>query len=342
MRTLSQVIIPCSFCLLVGCSGEDENTVSIDTTPLIIESTPVPVVVTPISSYCPVGELPTLDFTVINFQQVAVVEPITSGFAILEGPVWYDGALRMSHIGGASSDGSPSVSDLVEWRDGQISVVQSGYGSNGLMLDGNGELLAARQKDGTITRVATGEILAGHYNGVRFSSPNDLIISSVGDIYFSDPDWQSPKPNPQEAERVYHINTDSNVTTFGSQITKPNGVMLSFDEVFLYVGGANGLYKFNVNVDGSIVDDGARIQAASIYSDVDGMSKDCAGNIYIVAQNKIFVLEAETDRVITSYYIEGATNIAFGGVDNKTIYVTTLGDQPKLYSAIVNIPGFPF
>jgi gluconolactonase len=289
-----------------------------------------------------VGELPTLDFAAINFQQVAVVEPITSGFAILEGPVWYDGALRMSHIGGASSDGSPSVSDLVEWRDGQISVVESDYGSNGLMLDGNGELLAARQKDGTVTRVATGEILAGNYNGARFNSPNDLIVSNLGDIYFSDPDWQSPNPNPQDAERVYHINTDGNVTAFGSQITKPNGVMLSFDEAFLYVGGTNGLYKFNVNADGSIVGDGTRIQAGRIYSGVDGMSKDCAGNIYVVAQNTVFILEAETDNVLASYYLDGVTNVAFGGADGKAIFATTLGSQPKLHSATVNIPGFPF
>ena len=273
---------------------------------------------------------------------MAVVEPITPGFAILEGPVWYDGALRMSHIGSTSSDGSPSVSDLVEWRDGQISVVQSNFGSNGLTLDRNGDLLAARQIDGTVTRVETGEILAGHYNGVRFNSPNDLIVSSSGDVYFSDPDWQSPNPNPQNAERAYHIHTDGNVTTFGPQITKPNGVMLSFDEEFLYVGGSNGLYKFSVNADRSIIDGGIRIQSNRIPSDVDGMSKDCAGNIYVVAQSNVFILEAQTDNVLASYYIEGLTNIAFGGVDGKTLYATTLGSQPKLHSATVNISGFPF
>jgi len=205
-----------------------------------------------------------------------------------------------------------------------------------------GKYLWWNQVTEAITRVATGDILAGNYNGARFNSPNDLIVSSLGDIYFSDPDWQSPNPNPQDAERAYHINTDGNVTAFGSQITKPNGVMLSFDEAFLYVGGTNGLYKFNVNADGSIVDDGIRIQAGRIYSDVDGMSKDCAGNIYVVAQNTVFILEAETDNVLTSYYLEGVTNVAFGGADGKTIFATTLGGQPKLHSAPVNIPGFPF
>ena len=72
------------------------------------------------------------------------------------------------------------------------------------------------------------------------------------------------------------------------------------------------------------------------------MSKDCAGNIYVVAQNIVFILEAETDNVLVSYYIEGVTNVAFGGADGKTIFATTLGSQPKLHSTTVNIPGFPF
>ena len=46
--------------------------------------------------------------------------------------------------------------------------------------------------------------------------------------------------------------------------------------------------------------------------------------------------------IIDRYYLEGVTNVAFGGADSKTIFATTLGGQPKLHSAPVNIPGFPF
>jgi len=63
-------------------------------------------------------------------------------------------------------------------------------GTNGLAFDGEGRLLACRRG----RQVADGrrrpvDVLADRYEGHRFNSPNDLVVASDGDIYFTDPPY---------------------------------------------------------------------------------------------------------------------------------------------------------
>ena len=52
------------------------------------------------------------------------------------------------------------------------------------------------------------------------------------------------------------------------------------------------------------------------------------------------VLDRELRRV-GALSAPGATNVAFGGEDRRTLFVTTLGDARGLYSARLNVPGLP-
>lgn len=291
------------------------------------------------SKYCPKGFSTKINAANIEFKKVLEIDPLTPEFGILEGPVWVDGGLMMSNIG-VAVDTNPNPADLVLLKGGQFSVVKQAYGGNGMTFDAAGNVIIARHLDGTITNLTTGQILASSYNGARFNSPNDVVVSSLGDIYFTDPDWQAPAVRPQAAERVYHVDKAGVVTPFGSVITKPNGVMLSLDEKTLYVGGTNGLYKFAVNEDGSVVD--AVNPVVIIKSGVDGMSKDCAGNLYVTTDDKVLILSTKREVLIGGYSVPGVTNVAFGGKDGKTLFATTLGARPQVFSAKVTIPGFPF
>ena len=280
------------------------------------------------------------DFTKIKFSKVLEIEPLTPGFAVLEGPVWVGDALWVTHIG-TPSDNKPNPSDIMAYRNGKLRVEKKSYGANGMSFDGNGQLVAARHFDGTITRVKDGKILAAKYNNKRFNSPNDLVISSAGDIYFSDPDWQNPKPT-QNQELMYHVSKKGEVVSFGSIMEKPNGLMLSQDETTLYTGAKNGLFKYAINPDGSVKDAPQQIAKQKIPAWVDGMSRDCAGNIYVTAEGKVHVLAAKTDKVLASYEVPNATNIAFGGKKHTTLFVTTLGEKPSLWQAEGTIPGLPY
>ncbi len=289
--------------------------------------------------YCPSTYEKTLSASAIRFEQVLEVEPLTPGFAILEGPIWADGALMMSHIG--YNDGnSTNPSDLVVLRGGMLEVLRQGYGSNGLSFDEAGRVVAARHADGSITRLDDGKVLAASYNNLRFNSPNDLVFSTRGDLYFTDPDWQNPAPT-QSAERAYHVNRDGVVSAFASEVEKPNGVILSLDERHIYVGGRNGLFKYALTEQGTVLGAAEKIAGNALMS-VDGLSIDCAGNLYVTASGKVVIINALTDQIETSIDLPQVTNLAFGGADGKTLFATTLGDKPKVFAAPVTIPGLPY
>lgn len=279
----------------------------------------------------------------LTFSKVAETSPKTKQWGILEGPLWVDGALLMSNVG-LPIDSSPNPADLVMLKDGEIVVVKENYGSNGLSLDHEGYVIAPRHKDGTITRVTNGQVLASQYQGSRFNSPNDVVVSSKGTVFFSDPDWQNPEPT-QEDERLYQVTLKGEITAFGGAIDKPNGVMLAHDEQTLYAGGTNGLFKFAFDSNGNIIDQAQAVPV--VEGGVDGMSRDCAGNIYITHHKQVLVLERDTDKVINTFDfdvegVDGVTNVAFGGLDGKTIFVTTMGSKPSLFSAQSTIAGLPY
>src|SRR3954454_19889049 len=73
--------------------------------------------------------------------------------------------------------------------DGTVSVVRKAAGTNGLLWDARGRLLACEPEQRRVTRTeADGKItvLAERFNGMRFTEPNDLSVDAKGRIYFSD------------------------------------------------------------------------------------------------------------------------------------------------------------
>lgn len=307
------------------------------------------------ASLCPSGsETLTLDLSGAAPVAVAGVPPAdgySPGFSILEGPVWIDGALLLSQI---STNGQPPASRILKLTPGsEVQVFLDDAGTNGLSVDGAGQLFGAVHKDGSISRFDLSNpgtppvVVAAGYLGTRFDSPNDLAIRSDGNIYLSDPDWQSPKPPPQSAERAYRVSPGGDVTIIGEYtengstqtVQKPNGVTLSRDESALFLGGAGGLFKLPVAADGS-VGVGARVQA--INGGVDGLGKDCAGNLYVATGQSVVVLDPGGAEIGTLPFDLQVTNVAFGGADRKTLYVTTLGGAPELFEVPLNVPGYPY
>lgn len=278
----------------------------------------------------------------LKFDLLIEIEPITPGFAILEGPIWLDGSLVMSHIGYNVDGVNPS--DRIAYRNGEITVLQENYLSNGLTINHLGHVVAARHFDGSITGVENGRVYAESYDGARFNSPNDLVFSSHGDLYFTDPTYQAPTEGTlQDATLSYHVTPHGTVTAFGDGIDLPNGVMLSKDESVLYVGGTNGLFKFNVGTNGVVSDVPIQILSEDIPGGVDGMSRDKCGNLFVAANGKINIISV-AEEYLGSKEIEGITNIAFGGDSGKDIYVTTLGGLPAVYRAQSQWPvrGLPY
>jgi gluconolactonase len=128
----------------------------------------------------------------------------------------------------------------------------------------------------------------------------------------------------------------------------PNGIMLSLDEQSLYIGGVNGLYRYQLGADGSVTGSPTHLQTEHLAADagIDGLGKDCSGNIYVtVHEKKTVVVLSPGDEEIGHIVIPstgGVTNVAFGGAERTTLYVTSLGTPPQIHFLELNVQGYPY
>jgi gluconolactonase len=270
-------------------------------------------------------------------------------FGIVEGPVWAGDALYLNEMNHKAYNGlgdNVRMSRMLKLdANEQVSIAIADLGGNGLALDGDGNVLAAVHKDGAIRRLAlpggTSSVVAGMYMGSRFNSPNDIAVRSDGNIYFSDPSFQAPSPPPQGATRVYRIAPGGAVSALEGNFNNPNGVTLSLDENFLYVAAGPGR-RFPVMADGSL-GAGEDFQATT---GGDGMVIDCAGNLYVTLadQPNIRVVDpmGASIGMITVPDVQSVTNVAFGGAERKTLYITGMGNNKGLFKLELDIPGRPF
>ena len=127
-------------------------------------------------------------------------------------------------------------------------------------------------------------------------------------------------------------------------LNQPNGVTLSLDENLLYVSSQDRVDRLPIMADGSL---GAPAQFAGIGGD--GMTIDCGGNLYVTGDptNPGSVRVYRPDGTLTTTFTTSAqttTNLAFGGDDRRTLYITGLGtgDTKGLWSMRLNVPGMPY
>jgi gluconolactonase len=290
-----------------------------------------------------------------------------NNFTNVEGPVWIGDALYFSEMLG-SPNPPPARILKIDASDAVTAFYPAAgatgdSGSNGLAVDGAGRLISANHGVGGIVAfdVATDtEIsppITASYNGKRFNSPNDLTIRNDGTIYFTDPTFQAPSPAPQSTTGVYMVPPGaSTATEILSGLSNPNGIALSLDQHTLYVGHGGGVYSYAVNADGSIAATPTHVDPADLDNQAtDGMTLDCAGDLYVVRVNTHDIMvvgfggnpAAAGSKVGIINGIPGAgqlTNVAFGGIDHKTLYVTAQGTgaQRGVFKIVMPVPGMPY
>jgi gluconolactonase len=274
-------------------------------------------------------------------------------FGNVEGPVWIGDALYISEMGYMPYDQANQnvrMSRILKvTSDGTTTIHIADSGSNGLAVDANGDIVAAVHKDGTLTRYAMpsgtpATPIASMFMSARFNSPNDLAIRTDGNIYFSDPSHQAPNTLPQAATRAYRVAPGGEITPLPNaqapdNLGQPNGVTLSLDENSLYVAASVGR-RYPIMADGSV---GAGVDFPAA-SNGDGMVIDCAGNLYVAHDQVVSVYDSEggTIGTITVPELQSVTNVAFGGADHQTLYITGLGNQKGLFTLPLNLPGRPY
>ncbi|MEJ2383728.1 MAG: SMP-30/gluconolactonase/LRE family protein [Xanthomonadales bacterium] len=283
----------------------------------------------------------------------ARVERLTEDrFTWSEGPVWVpDGAFllfsdvpedtmwRWSESGGLDVFLQPSA--LVDGRQRD----PSGEGSNGLLLAPDGTLLVADHGSRALITVdldsRTKTLLAGHYDGKRFNSPNDLALSRVrwpGVVFFTDPPYglqgQDDSPRKELAfNGIYRLDTDGAVALLDTSLARPNGIVLSPDERFLYVANSQAERSewvvFELDAAGGVAA-GPRLffsaQARADRGDIglpDGMAMDVHGNLFATGPGGVLVLDPAGRLLGVIETGTAVANCAFGGADGSVLYLTS-------------------
>jgi gluconolactonase len=131
------------------------------------------------------------------------------------------------------------------------------------------------------------------------------------------------------------------VTLVDGTQQQPNGITFSVDQNTLYVSTAqNIINKYPVAADGTV---GMPVKFVNASSD--GMTIDCAGNLYTTnaGPSTIDVYTPAGVKMWTITGVGSCTNVAFGGPDRKTLYITSSpGPSAAVYSAQIQVPGFPY
>jgi gluconolactonase len=256
----------------------------------------------------------------------------------------------------------------------------SGY-TNGNTFDSLGRLVSCESRGGSSggrrrivrTDMATGkiEVLTDRYQGKRYNSPNDVVVDSKGRIWFTDPRYSTDRSDMEmDVEGLYRIDTSGKVTRVLAQpaVQRPNGLAITPDDHTLYVidentpvgGGNRKIWAFDVAADGSVsrqrqVYDFGRGRGG------DGMRLDSQGNLWVAAgvaspRTTSFTCPACSGDVPTGVYVispkgellgripipqDLLTNLAFGGPEKKTLYVTAGNTVFKISTAVSGYSLYP-
>jgi gluconolactonase len=298
---------------------------------------------------CPAGPYaaaPTgaLTATALPGTEPTALDPKDKAFHLYEGAVWLGGVLYFSDF--KTSAGFPSR--ILSYTPGQgLKVALPDSGTNGIALDATGQhLVGARHKSKSVASFSadlkTVTDVAAKYQGKKFNSPNDAVFRSDGNLYFTDPDFQAGPRKDQATTNVYRVSPSGEVSVVDASIANPNGISLAVDESALYVAGnlEQGYVKrYPIAADGSVGEGAIFAQPVVVP---DGMAFDCAGNLYVTehTQRRVRVFAADGKEIaVISGLDKNVTNVAFGGAERRTLFLTTTGG---LYSIELPIPGLPY
>jgi gluconolactonase len=263
------------------------------------------------------------------------VERFGGDFAFVEGPVWVTrdgGYLLFSDIYNSKT---MKMSQL-----NQSSVYKRFTNAgNGNTMDAQGRLYTAERDGHRISRLELNgdvSVVAGHYEGKRFNSPNDVVVRKDGNVYFSDPASAAVLEKRElEFNGVYHVSPDGKVSLV-ARMTRPNGVALTPDGKTLYVADTTERKIMAYDLDAAGNTSNERIFLSGLNGAPDGLRVAANGNVYI-ATGPIVIYTPQGELIKSINFPELAANCEFGGPDLKTLYVTA---RTSVYSVPVPDKGW--
>jgi sugar lactone lactonase YvrE len=233
---------------------------------------------------------------------------------------------RQHTIGKVTPEGKCSV--FVELPNGSI--------GNGIRFNRAGYMLIADYTNHNILKVdmKTREISV-YAHEPTMNQPNDIAIGANDIVYASDPNWA------KSTGQIWRIDTNGAITLLEPNMGTTNGIEVSPDEKTLYVNETvqRNIWAYDLSEKGEISNKRLLIQFPDFG--MDGMRCDVAGNIYVTRHGKGTVAKVSPQgKVLLEVQLTGklCTNIAFGGSDGRTCYVT-VADKGNIECFRTDLPG---
>lgn len=233
---------------------------------------------------------------------------------------------RQHTIGKVTPEGETSV--FVELPTGSI--------GNGIRFNSEGYMFIADYTNHNVLKVDMKTLgISIHAHEPKMNQPNDLAIGTNDILYASDPNWS------ESTGQLWRVETDGSVMLLEADMGTTNGIEVSPDEKKLYVNESvqRNIWEYDLSPTGEISNKRLLIQFPDF--NMDGMRCDIEGNLYVTRHGKGTVarLSPEGEELL-EIELTGklCTNIAFGGSDGRTCYVT-MADRGNVEVFRSDVPG---
>lgn len=265
--------------------------------------------------------------------RVTVTQPKSANFVLQD--LVSDGVFTQG-IEGPAVDERGNLYAVNYRREGTIGVVRvqgnhksqsakllqlpEGSIGNGIRFNAEGEMFVADYAGHNVLKIDPASQRVEIYaHDARMHQPNDLAIAASGIIYASDPNWSG------NSGQLWRIDLDGQATLLEANMGTTNGIEISHDERLLYVNESvqRRIWVYDLDARGGI----SNKRLFHQYHDfgLDGMRCDSEGNLFVAryGAGRVDMLSPQGD-VIREVKLVGKfpTNVAFGGVDGRSMYVT--------------------
>lgn len=211
-----------------------------------------------------------------------------------------------------------------------------GSTGNGIRINPDGNLWVADYTGHNVLEVdVSTKAISIHAHNDEMNQPNDLAIMKKGILFCSDPKWGD------STGQLWRVDTDGTLSLLEENMGTTNGVEVSPDEKTLYVNESIQLnvWAYDLSEEGEISN--KRLFHKFEDHGMDGMRCDEQGNLYVTRYGKgtIAILNPQGE-LLREVQMKGkkTSNIAFGGPEGKTAYVT-LQDRGSVESFETELAG---
>ncbi|MBS3979626.1 MAG: SMP-30/gluconolactonase/LRE family protein [Rhodobacteraceae bacterium] len=274
----------------------------------------------------------------------APLKKLAEGFDWAEGPVWFGDqqCLLFSDV--------PNDRILRYGYSGLTTFRAPANHANGHTRDRQGRLISCEHGTRRVTRTEwDGQItvIADSYRGKRLNSPNDVVVSRDGAIWFTDPhygivsDYEGFRAEAELPCSVYRVDPDGTIEAVITDMACPNGLAFSPDESRLYVADTGRAFHADPQHILSFDMGTGRPKGGSLFHRIDpgcadGIRVDDEGNLWSSARDGVHCLAPDGHLMGKVLVPEVVSNLCFGGRAKHRLFITA---TTGLYAVVLNRRG---